>query len=89
MKIMTILGTSPEIIRLSLIIKKLDQFSQKHLLVHTRQNYTTSLSDVFFDQLRIRKPDYTFMSGFHTIGKQLGQMFSEVESIVNLQIISA
>lgn len=47
MKIMTILGTRPEIIRLSLIIKKLDRLADKHILVHTGQNFTAELSDVF------------------------------------------
>lgn len=47
MKIMTILGTRPEIIRLSLIIGKLDQFAGQHILVHTGQNYDASLSEIF------------------------------------------
>jgi len=56
MKVMTILGTRPEIIRLSRVIEKLDTLCD-HVLVHTGQNYATSLSDVFFEQLRIRPPD--------------------------------
>ena len=57
MKIMTIFGTRPEIIRLSLIINKLDKFSD-HILVHTGQNYDRLLSGVFFKDLEIRDPDY-------------------------------
>ena len=51
MKIMTILGTRPEIIRLSRIIEKLDGLGETHVVVHTGQNYDPALSDVFFDQL--------------------------------------
>jgi UDP-N-acetylglucosamine 2-epimerase (non-hydrolysing) len=58
MKIVTILGTRPEIIRLSLIIKLLDQYSAKHILIHTGQNFTRTLSDIFFEQMDLRKPDY-------------------------------
>jgi UDP-N-acetylglucosamine 2-epimerase (non-hydrolysing) len=56
MKIMTILGTRPEIIRLSLVIGLLDKFCQ-HILVHTGQNYDDRLSQVFFDELGVRAPD--------------------------------
>ncbi|UUZ84300.1 hypothetical protein LJK88_11660 [Paenibacillus sp. P26] len=58
MKIVTILGTRPEIIRLSLIIKKLDELAEKHILVHTGQNFTHTLSDIFFQELGLRPPDY-------------------------------
>ena len=56
MKIATILGTRPEIIRLSLIIKLLDQHAD-HLLVDTGQNYDDRLSGLFFRELEVRKPD--------------------------------
>jgi UDP-N-acetylglucosamine 2-epimerase (non-hydrolysing) len=56
-KIMTIVGTRPEIIKMSAIIPKLDRLSQ-HVLVHTGQNYDYELNQVFFDDLDIRKPDY-------------------------------
>ena len=52
MKVMTIFGTRPEIIRLSLIIKGLDTFCD-HILVHTGQNYDKNLSEIFFDELNI------------------------------------
>ena len=53
---MTILGTRPEIIRLSLIIKLLDRHAD-HVLVHTGQNYDDRLSDLFFRELDVRQPD--------------------------------
>jgi UDP-N-acetylglucosamine 2-epimerase (non-hydrolysing) len=82
MKVMTILGTRPEIIRLSLIIRKLDQLSSRHILVHTGQNYDRSLSDVFFEQMHVRLPDYKVTLQSHTLGMQIGQMFSEVEKVI-------
>ena len=56
MKIMTILGTRPEIIRLVLIIQKLDRCC-KHFMVHTGQNHLASLKDIFFEELSLRPPD--------------------------------
>ncbi|MFC7394377.1 non-hydrolyzing UDP-N-acetylglucosamine 2-epimerase [Scopulibacillus cellulosilyticus] len=82
MKVMTILGTRPEIIRLSLIIKKLDQLTDQHILVHTGQNFTYQLSDVFFDELKLRKPDYLLHQSKHSLGQQLGVMFQRLESIL-------
>ena len=55
-KVMTIVGTRPEIIRLSRTISNLDKFSN-HILVHTGQNFDYELNQVFFDELGIRKPD--------------------------------
>ncbi|SEN11994.1 non-hydrolyzing UDP-N-acetylglucosamine 2-epimerase [Lihuaxuella thermophila] len=82
MKVMTILGTRPEIIRLSLVIKKLDLLAARHVLVHTGQNYDHSLSSIFFKQLRVRTPDYHLQAGSHTFGGQVGQMFADVETII-------
>ncbi|MDF2645370.1 MAG: hypothetical protein K0Q73_1175 [Paenibacillus sp.] len=82
MKIATILGTRPEIIRLSLIIKQLDQYAKSHILIHTGQNFTSSLSDIFFQQLRLRKPDYLLGDKHQTLGSQLSNMFKELEIII-------
>ena len=57
LKVMTIVGTRPEIIRLSRVIAKLDLFTN-HTLVHTGQNYDYELNDIFFQDLEIRPPDY-------------------------------
>ncbi|MFC5772963.1 non-hydrolyzing UDP-N-acetylglucosamine 2-epimerase [Ectobacillus antri] len=81
MKVMTILGTRPEIIRLSLIIEKLDTYTDQHILVHTGQNFTSSLSDIFFAQLKIRKPDYTLLDRQQSLGEQLSIMYSQLEKI--------
>lgn len=82
MKIMTILGTRPEIIRLSLIIKKLDILAERHTLVHTGQNFTNSLSTVFFQQLGIREPDYVLLNEQQSLGQQLSVFYNQLESIL-------
>ena len=72
MKVATVVGTRPEIIRLSRVIAKLDQYCD-HVLIHTGQNYDYELNQIFFDDLEIRKPDYFLnaagASGAETIGK--------------------
>ncbi len=80
-KIMTILGTRPEIIRLSLIIEKLDKYCN-HVLVHTGQNFDENLSSVFFDELDIRKPDYYLGVQADNFGEQIGQIFIEAEKVI-------
>ena len=57
MKVITILGTRPEIIRLSLTMKLLDKYLN-HKIIHTGQNFDYELNDVFFNDLELRKPDY-------------------------------
>ncbi|MBJ8191247.1 UDP-N-acetylglucosamine 2-epimerase, partial [Bacillus cereus] len=79
MKILTVLGTRPEIIRLSLIIPKLDRHADEHVLVHTGQNYTESLSGQFFRELGLRAPDYVLQEKAGTLGKQLSVMYSQME----------
>jgi UDP-N-acetylglucosamine 2-epimerase (non-hydrolysing) len=81
MKIMTILGTRPEIIRLCRIIEKLDQICE-HILVHTGQNFDKNLNDIFFDELKVRKPDYSFASAASTFGRQAGNIISASEDLM-------
>lgn len=81
MKIMTVLGTRPEIIRLSLIIKKLDKYCE-HVLVHTGQNYDDSLNKIFFDDLQLRQPDYYLGIKGDTFGEQIGKILIESEKII-------
>jgi UDP-N-acetylglucosamine 2-epimerase len=72
MKVMTVVGTRPEIIRLSRVMARLDQHCE-HIIVHTGQNYDYELNQIFFDDLGIRKPDYFLnaagANGAETIGK--------------------
>ena len=80
MKIMTVLGTRPEIIRLSRIIPKLDQLCN-HILVHTEQNFDPKLNDIFFQQMRVRQPD-RFLGISGSLGEQVGGIFSKIESLL-------
>ncbi len=80
MKILTILGTRPEIIRLSRIIEKLDVLCD-HVLVHTGQNYDFNLNDVFFQQLGVRKPDY-YLGAKGSFGEQIGTILAQSEHVM-------
>jgi len=72
LKVVTVVGTRPEVIRLSRVMVKLDQYCD-HVLVHTGQNYDYELNEIFFQDLEVRKPDYFLnaagASGAETIGK--------------------
>ena len=81
MKVMTILGTRPEIIRLSRIIEKLDLHCT-HILVHTGQNFDKNLSDIFFEDLKIRKPDYFLGIRGATFSEQIAQILIETEKVI-------
>jgi UDP-N-acetylglucosamine 2-epimerase (non-hydrolysing) len=81
LKIMTILGTRPEIIRLSIIISKLDR-SCEHVLIHTGQNYDPTLSDIFFRDLGVRKPDRYLGVNNQSIGEQIGNILSASEKVL-------
>lgn len=81
MKVMTIVGTRPELIRLSLIIPKLDKYCN-HILVHTGQNYDDRLNKIFFKDLGIRKPDYELGVRGDTFGEQIGKILIEGEKVV-------
>ena len=81
MRIITILGTRPEIIRLSLIIKKLDDLFD-HILIHTGQNYDPKLNDIFFKDLGVRAPDYSLGAEATSFGEQVSIIFKEVEKLL-------
>jgi UDP-N-acetylglucosamine 2-epimerase (non-hydrolysing) len=84
MKVMTVLGTRPEIIRLSRVIEKLDSLCD-HIVVHTGQNYDPNLSDLFFQQLRVRKPDNYLGVVGETFGQQVGKMLGAVDEVLHVQ----
>jgi UDP-N-acetyl-L-fucosamine synthase len=81
LKVMTILGTRPEIIRLSRVIAKLDRFTT-HCIVHTGQNYDYELNEVFFKDLAVRKPDYFLGTGGGSLGETLGKILAESEKVI-------
>jgi UDP-N-acetylglucosamine 2-epimerase (non-hydrolysing) len=78
LKVLTILGTRPEVIRLSLIIGKLDRLTD-HTLLHTGQNYAHELDRVFFENMRIRDPDIYLDSRSSTIFKQVARILEGAE----------
>jgi UDP-N-acetyl-L-fucosamine synthase len=80
-KVMTIVGTRPEIIRLSRVIAKLDRYVD-HVLVHTGQNYDYELNEIFFRDLEIRNPDYFLKAAGASVSKTIGQIISEVDTIL-------
>lgn len=82
MKIMTIFGTRPEIIRLSLVLKILDQHAE-HFTVHTGQNFHEKLSDIFIKDLGVRTPDAHFQIKSKNFGEQVGQILSKTEEVLD------
>jgi UDP-N-acetylglucosamine 2-epimerase (non-hydrolysing) len=83
-KIMTILGTRPEIIRLSLVIPKLDR-ACNHVLVHTGQNYDPALTDVFFAELGLRAPNHALEVRGATFGEQAGAILAAGERVLRAE----
>jgi len=81
MKVITVAGTRPELIRLCIIIDKLDKLVD-HKFVYTNQNYDHDLSGQFFDELNIRTPDYTFKSAGSSFGSFLGNALIQFEEIL-------
>lgn len=81
LKVMTILGTRPEIIRLSRVMARLDAFCD-HRIVHTGQNYDYELNEVFFEDLGVRRPDHFLGTGGGTLGETLGKILIESEKVL-------
>ena len=80
-KVMTIVGTRPEVIRLSRVIARLDA-TVKHVLVHTGQNYDYELNGIFFDELQIRKPDHFLEVDTSSLGRTLGEILIKTEAVL-------
>lgn len=81
LKVMTIVGTRPEIIRLSRIINKLDMFSE-HVLVHTGQNYDYELNKIFFEDLEIRDPDFYLDASGKTAVETISNVISKADKLI-------
>ena len=81
MKIVTIFGTRPEIIRLSVVMRMLDEHCD-HYMVHTGQNYAESLSDIFFRDLGVRTPDEHFGIQSKSFGDQAGQILARTDDLL-------
>ena len=81
LKVMTILGTRPEIIRLSRVLAKLEKFT-KHVLVHTGQNYDYELNEIFFNDLEIKKPNYFLNSAKSSGAQTIGQIIINIDEVL-------
>jgi UDP-N-acetyl-L-fucosamine synthase len=81
LKIVTVVGTRPEIIRLACVIKKLDKHCE-HILIHTGQNYDYELNEIFFDDLGIRKPDYFLDAAGSSSAETIGNVIIKVDKVL-------
>lgn len=81
MKVLTILGTRPEVIRLSRVIPQLDRYCQ-HIVLHTGQNYDYRLNEIFFNELDIRLPDKVLDIKGSTLAEQLSKIYTGVEAYI-------
>jgi UDP-N-acetylglucosamine 2-epimerase len=81
LKVMTVVGTRPEIIRLSATIRLLDEFTDQ-TLVHTGQNYDYELNEVFFEDLGLRSPDVFLEADVSSLGSALGSILSRIEPVI-------
>lgn len=81
MKVMTVVGTRPEIIRLSRVIARLDEYCD-HVLVHTGQNYDYELNQIFFDDMGIRKPDHFLNAAGGGAAETIGKVIIAVDSVL-------
>ncbi len=83
LKVMTVVGTRPEIIRLSRVMAKLDESNAiEHILVHTGQNYDYELNQIFFDDLGIRKPDFFLNAAGTTATETIGQILIKIDPLL-------
>jgi UDP-N-acetylglucosamine 2-epimerase (non-hydrolysing) len=81
MKVLTLVGTRPELIKLSCTLKALDE-NVEHILVHTGQNYDFELNEVFFDQLEIRKPDYFLNAAASSSAETIANVIRETDLVL-------
>ena len=84
MKLMTVVGTRPEIIRLSRVLSALDRH-EKHILVHTGQNYDYELNEIFFQDLEIKKPDYFLEAAGANAAETIGQTIAKIDPILGYE----
>lgn len=84
LKVMTIVGTRPEIIRLSRVLVKLDEHTE-HVLVHTGQNYDYELNQIFFDELGIRKPDHFLDAAGSSPAETVGLIIAKADAVMDVE----
>ncbi len=81
LKVMTILGTRPEIIRLSRVMAKLDHYT-RHVVVHTGQNYDYELNDIFFTEMGLRRPDFFLEAVGESVAETIGNFITRVDPVL-------
>ena len=81
MKVMTIVGTRPEIIKLSTTIKELDKYTE-HILVHTGQNYDYELNEIFFKDLGLREPDVYMNAAGENAAETIGNVIIKSDELI-------
>jgi UDP-N-acetylglucosamine 2-epimerase len=81
-KVMTIVGTRPEVIKLCRVIHELDQYTN-HILVHTEQNYDYELNEIFFQQLNIKKPDYFLDAVGDNLAQTIGNIIAKSDEVMD------
>lgn len=84
LKVMTLVGTRPELIKMSRVIVELDK-QVNHVLVHSGQNYDYELNQVFFDDLEIRKPDHFLGAAGETAAKTIAEVISKADEVLDLE----
>jgi len=84
MKVLTVVGTRPEVIRLSRVIARLEQ-SVSHVLVHTGQNWDFRLNGIFFDEMGLRTPDHVLNVDTSSLGSVLGDTLRKTEAVLQLE----
>lgn len=83
LKVLTVVGTRPEIIRLARVVSKLDECENiEHVLVHTGQNYDYELNQIFFEDLELRKPDYFLDAAGKNANETIGQVIIKIDPIL-------
>ena len=81
LKVMTVVGTRPEIIRLSRVVSKLDLYTD-HVFVHTGQNYDYELNEIFFDELKLRRPDHFLEAVGNSVAETIGNILMRIDPIL-------
>ena len=84
MKVMTVVGTRPEIIKMSRVMAELEKFVD-HVLVHTGQNYDYELNEIFFEELGVKKPDYFLDVAGKTVAYTIGNVISKSDDIFEIE----
>lgn len=88
LKVMTVVGTRPEIIKLSRVIPELDKHT-KHVLVHTGQNFDYELNEIFFNELKLRKPDYFLNAAGKIATETIANVITKVDLLLEKEMPDA